>query len=325
MLTVASFCWRADDHLLPFAQVRRRRLDAELLAHDVVEVLLVQQDRDAVDVVGIHRRDHCALLDVGEQRDLAALLFRQRVAAAAQQHVRLDADAAQLLDRVLRGLGLDLARAADDRHQRQVHVHALVAAELDAELADRLEEGQRLDVADRAADLDHADVGVAGAEPDAADDLVGDVRDDLDRRAEVVAAPLARDHALVDAPGREVAVAAGGRAHEALVVAEVEVGLGAVLGDEHLAVLERAHGARVHIDIGVELDHADLEPAGLEDRAEARRGEALPQGGNDATGDEHESSHGSPRRPPERREFSLVERAREGARGNVNRFTREPT
>ncbi len=66
----------------------------------------------------------------------------------------------------------------------------LVAAELDAHLADRLEERQRLDVADRAADLDHADVGIARAELDAALDLVGDVRDDLHRGAEIVAAAL---------------------------------------------------------------------------------------------------------------------------------------
>src|SRR5688572_4961208 len=286
------------DHLLPLAQVGRRCLDAELVAHDGVEVLLVQEDRDAVDVVGVDRGDHGALLDVGEERDLAPLLLGQRILAAAQQHVGLDADAPQLLDRVLGGLGLDLARAADDGNQRQVHVDAVAAALLDAHLPDRLEEGQRLDVADGAADLNHADVRVTRAEADAADDLVGDVGDDLDRRAQVVAAALARNHALVDAPGREVAVAPRRGADEALVMAEVEVGLGAVLGHEHLAVLERAHGARVHIDIRVELDHADLEPAALEDRAEARRREALPQRGNDATGDEHESSHGSSRRTP---------------------------
>ena len=194
-------------------------------------------------------------------------------------------------------------------HERQVDVDAAAAALLDAHLADRFEEGQRLDVADRAADLDHADVGVAGAEADAADDLVRDVRDDLDRCAEVIAAPLARDDALVDPAGREVAVAAGRRADEALVVPEVEVGFRPVLGDEHLAVLERAHGARVHIDIGVELDHADLEPAALEDRAQAGRGEALPQRGHHATGHEHKSRHWNPRRRSKRREFSLVERA----------------
>ena len=281
---------------------------AELLADDFVEPLLVQQQRDLVDVVGVHRGDHRALLDVGEQRDLAALLGRQRVLAAAEQHVGLDADRAQLLHRVLRRLGLDLARGRDVRDQRQVHVEHVVAPEFDAELADRLEERQRLDVAHRAADLDHADVGVAGAHADAVLDLVGDVRDDLHRRAEVVAAALLGDDALVDAPGGEVAVAAGGRAHEALVVAEVEVGLGAVVGDEDLAVLERAHRARVHVDVRVELDHRDLEAAGLEDRAERGGSNALAQRGNDTAGHEDEFGHWRPRRREARRESSLADR-----------------
>ena len=242
------------------------------------------------------RREHRALLDVREQRDLAPLLGRQRVLAAAQQQVGLDADRAQFLDRVLRRLGLDLARGRDVRDQRQVHVQHVVAPEFDAELADRLEERQRLDVADRAADLDHADVGVAGAHADRVLDLVGDVRDDLHRRAEVVAAAFLGDHVLVDAAGREVAAAARGRAHEALVVAEVEVRLGAVVGDEHLAVLERAHRARIDVDVRVELDHRDLEAAGLEDRTERGGSNALAQRRDDTAGHADEFGHGSHRR-----------------------------
>ena len=69
----------------------------------------------------------------------------------------------------------------------------LRAADVDRELADRLEERQRLDVADGAADLGDDDVDVAGLgdQLDALLDLVGDVRDDLHGRAEVVAAALA--------------------------------------------------------------------------------------------------------------------------------------
>ncbi len=237
----------------------------------------MQQHRDLVDVVGVDAGDDRALFDVGEQRDLAALLVGQRILAAAQQHVGLDTDAAQFLHAVLRGLGLDLTRAADDGHEREMQEHAVVAAEFDAELADGFEERQRLDVADRAADFDHADVGIAGAQLMRALDLVGDVRDDLHGRAEVVAAAFLGDHAFVDAARREIAVAAGGRAHEALVVAEVEVGLGAVIGDEHFAVLERAHRARIHVDVRVELDHGDLETAAFENGAKRRGGDAFSQ------------------------------------------------
>jgi hypothetical protein len=42
-------------------------------------------------------------------------------------------------------------------------------------------------------------------------------------------------------------------------VAEVEVGLAAVVGDEDLAVLERVHRARVDVDVRVELLHRDPE------------------------------------------------------------------
>ena len=101
----------------------------------------------------------------------------------------------------------------------------VVAADVLPELTDRLEERQALDVADRAADLDQRDVDVAGAAADRILDLVGDVRNHLHRAAEVVAAALLLNHALVDLAGRPVRVAAGGRVGEALVVAEIQVGL----------------------------------------------------------------------------------------------------
>jgi hypothetical protein len=48
-------------------------------------------------------------------------------------------------------------------------------------------------------------------------------------------------------------------------VAEVEVGLGPVVGDEDLAVLIRAHGARIDVEIGVELAQPHLVAARLEE------------------------------------------------------------
>ena len=43
---------------------------------------------------------------------------------------------------------------------------------------------------------------------------------------------------------------------------DVEVGLGAVVGDEDLAVLERVHRPGVDVEVGVELLHRDPQPAG---------------------------------------------------------------
>ena len=178
-----------------------------------------------------------------EQRDLLADVEVEPALGAAEQHVGLDADAAQLVDRVLRRLRLQLAGVADVGHEREVDVHAVAPADVDRELPDRLEERQRLDVAHRAADLGDDDVDVARLADEAHPllDLVGDVRDDLDGGAQVVAPALAADDRVVDPAGRDVRRPRRVRVREALVVAEVEIGLGAVLGDEHLAVLVRRH------------------------------------------------------------------------------------
>ena len=51
-------------------------------------------------------------------------------------------------------------------------------------------------------------------------------------------------------------------------MAEVEVGLRPVFGDEHLTVLERAHRPRVDVEVRVELLHLHLEAALLQQPAE---------------------------------------------------------
>ena len=179
------------------------------------------------------------------------------------------------------------------RHEREVHVADVVATDVVAELPDGLEERQDLDVADRAADLGDDDVDVVGGQAgDAFLDLVGDVRDHLHGLAEEVAAALLGDDGLVDRAGGGVGVALEVLVDEALVVAEVEVGLAPVVGDEHLAVLERVHRARVDVDVRVELLHRDPEAPGLEEPPERGGREALAQRAGHAARHEDVLGHG---------------------------------
>ena len=196
--------------------------------------------------------------------------------AAAEEDVGLDADGEQFLDGVLRGLGFELLRGGDPGNEREMDEDGVFAAELLAHLADGFEEGERFDVADGAADFDDGDVGAVGGDlAHGVFDFVGDVGDDLDGFAEVVAAALFEDDLLVDAAGGEVVVARERRVGEALVVAEVEVGLSAVVGDKDLAVLEGRHGSGVDVEVGVELHHVDAQAAALKQAADGSRGETL--------------------------------------------------
>ena len=274
------------NELLPRLHVRFVRRQVQVLEDDRVEALVAQRQRHFVDRRDVARRDHRFLVDVAEQRDLLLDVARQDAIGAAQQDVGLDTDRAQVAHAVLRRLGLQLAGGADVRHQRQVHVDRVLAADVLAELANRFEERQALDVADRAADFDEHDVGIAARLADAVLDLVGDVRNHLHGAAEIIAAALLLDHRHVDLAGRPVAVPRRGHAREPLVVAQVEVRLGAVVGDVDLAVLIRAHRARIDVDVRIELLQADLVAVAFEQGADRRGGQALAERRHHAAGHE---------------------------------------
>jgi hypothetical protein len=146
-------------------------------------------------------------------------------------------------------------------------IHHILRACVFAELADGLQKRQALDVADRAAHFGNHEVGVLLA-PHPADmllDLVRDMRDDLYRRAQVVAPTLLVDDRLVDAPCCEVRVARAVHIQKPLVVPQVQVGLCAVVGDEHLAMLVRVHRARVDINVGIHFEGGNgIAPAAQE-------------------------------------------------------------
>ncbi len=255
----------------------------------------MQHRRDVVDGGDIHRIDDRGLVDVAHEGDLAAIAAGDGPVAAQHESIGLDADRAQGGDRVLGRLRLLLAAGAHEGHERHVHEEHVAAAQLVAHLAGGLDEWLRLDVADRAADLGDDHVGlrvVLRLQAHAALDLVGDVRDHLHGVAEVLAAALARDHLRVDLPGRDIRGRAEVDVEEALVVPDVEVGLGAVISDEHLAVLERVHRARVDVEVRVELLHHDAQSARGEEVADAGGGQALAEGGDHAPG--HEDVLGCP-------------------------------
>src|SRR5439155_7669549 len=98
-----------------------------------------------------------------------------------------------------------------------------------------------------AGDLAEDELVVFVAFADESLDRVGDVGNGLDRGAEISAAALLGEDFLVDAAGGDVVLPARRPAGKALVMAQVEVGLSAVVGDENLAVLVGRHRPRIDV------------------------------------------------------------------------------
>ena len=182
------------------------------------------------------------------------------VVGAQHDDIGLDAKAAEFLNGVLRRLGLDLVSGGDIGDERYVDVADVLGTGLLAVLADSLHKRLRLDVANRATQLGDDHVGTSLL-LDAAELVlngIGDVRDHLHGATQKVAATFAGDQALIDSAGRKVGITGQVLVNKALVVAQVQVGLVAVLGHEDLTMLERAHGAGVDVQIRVGLLHRYL-------------------------------------------------------------------
>ncbi len=239
------------------------------VADIVVEALVVQHERNLVEARRVGGIGDTGDRYVAEVGDLAAEIRADRLFRSTHDRIGLNAPAAQFGDGVLRRLGLHLTGRADERHQRDMDVADIVATDVKSELTDRLEEGQDLDVAHRAADLGDDDVDVVAHQSiDPTLDLVGDVGNHLHRLAEIVTTPLGSDDRAVDRAGRPVGVGREVLIDEPLVVPEVEIGFAAIVGDEHLAVFEGVHRARIDVEIRVEFLHGDAEAAGLEEAPE---------------------------------------------------------
>src|SRR5579863_2439878 len=128
-------------------------------------------------------------------------------------------------------LGFQFARGLDERQQRDVDEKTLLLAELIAQLADRFQKRQAFDIANGAADLTNAEILILQIGANKFLDCVRDVGDYLYGGAEIIAVPFLGDYGRIDFAGGNVIALARGNAGKTLVMAEIEIGLGAVVGD----------------------------------------------------------------------------------------------
>ena len=158
-------------------------------------------------------------------------------------------------------------------------IEGVFGADILSHLANRFEEGETLDVTDGAADFNQDNVGVAeaGHLSDMAFDFIGDVGDHLNGAAKIVSPSLLGDHVVIDLPAGHVAELVEILVNEPFIVPQVQVGFGAVLGNEHFAVLIGRHRTGVHIEIGIELHGRHADAPGLEQEADRSDGHALSQ------------------------------------------------
>ena len=287
---------QAVHHIFPARQVGAGRgRNAEGVQNGLVQPFTVIGKGGIIDRLQVGRCNDGLFADIAEQGDLFTLTVGNGVFGAQQQHIGGNADRPQLLDRMLCGLCLQLARCGDIGQQRQVHEDALAARAVLGELADRLEERQTFDVAHGAADFTQHEIDLVIPDAQEILDLVGDVGNDLNGLAKVVAAPFLFENVGIDAPRGHAVGLARGHAGEAFVMAKIKVGLGPVIGDEHLAMLEGRHRSGVDVQVGVQFAQPHGKAACLQQGPQRCRSKPFSKRGNHAACNKNITCHGRSR------------------------------
>ena len=280
-------------HLLPLGHVDRAGGEVQDIAHDRGKVALFQHHGRLVQHGDSQVLDAALRAHVAEHGDLFADAVGHGRVHARHDNIGENAHALQFLDGMLGGLTLEFARTGDIGYERDVDEATVLPAHLARDLTNCLQKRLGLDITRRAADLGDDDIGVRRLSDlvDEGLDLVGDVRNDLHRLPEVLAVALLVEDVPVHLARSEVGELVEVLVDEALVVPQVEVGLCAVLGDEHLAVLIGAHRPRVDIDIGIELLRRHFIAPHLEKAAKRCRRNALSKSRDNAARDKDVFRH----------------------------------
>ena len=175
--------------------------------------------------------------------------------------VWLDTQAAQFLDAVLSRFCFHFFCCTEVRNQRTVDVHDFFAAQVGFHLANRFQEWQGLDIPYCSADFSDDNIRFRRfrCPQKAIFDFIGDVWDDLDRSAKIIAAALFLNNRRIDFPRCHIRIFVQVDVDETLVMAQVQIRFRAVIGYENFSVLVRAHRARVNVDVWIEFLDCDVQ------------------------------------------------------------------
>ena len=197
---------------------------------------------------------------VTEQSNLVLDGLIQRMLTSADDDIRLDAHALQILNTGLGRFGLQFLRSTQIRNQRYMDQNGIIMAHLMLELTNGFQERLAFDVTYGTADLNDGDTGlvIRKIAVETALDLVGDMRDDLYGTSAIVAAALLLQYGPVYLTGGNVGIFIQILIDETLIMSQIQIGLRTIFCDEYLAMLDRVHGAGINIDIRIEFLHGYL-------------------------------------------------------------------
>ena len=205
----------------------------------------------------------------------------------AYDDIRLDTHSLKLFDTGLGRLGLELAGCLDVRNQSYMTENGILMSNFMLELADCLKERLTFNVSDRSTYFYNCDMHIIRCKIaiKTALDLIGDMRNHLNRSAAVITAAFFLEYRPVYLTGSDVGILCQAFVDKTLIVSQIQICLSTVIGYENFSVLDWIHGTRVNVDVWIEFLHGNLVSPGLEQTSEGCGCNTFSKAGYDTSGD----------------------------------------
>ena len=125
------------------------------------------------------------------------------------------------------------------------------------ELTNCLQKWLALNVTDSSANFNDGNVRIIGSKIpiETALDFIGDMRNNLYSPSAIVTAAFLLKNRPVNLTSCYIGVFIQALVDEALIMSQIKVGLGTVIGNKNLSVLYRVHSTGVDIDVRIEFLH----------------------------------------------------------------------
>ena len=223
------------------------------------------------------RRKDCVWMDVAESRKFLPGFIVERLTGSANQDIGCNSKSHQFFDCVLCWFGLLFANRSHNWDKRYVNKRNMFSTDTELELAKCFKIRCAFDIANSATKFNDANVRrffttVSRPVSDINDPIlycIGDVWNDLNGLAEIVATSFCFEDLGEDFSSRKVVISSKIKIEETFVIAKVQVDFATVIKDENFSVLEWTHCSSIAVEIRVNFDGSDSQPSTLEENADA--------------------------------------------------------
>ncbi|KAF5027940.1 hypothetical protein DSECCO2_664250 [anaerobic digester metagenome] len=280
-------------HLLPFSHVGGGTVQTEFFDDDSVHAFGDEVQRHLINGFGVNDLDHSFLFHVAEKGNFVHHILGHILFHPAGDDIGMDSDAPQFMNTVLGRFCFCFTGSVEIGYQGTMDIEHIFRSDFPFHLANGLQERQGFDIADGAADLGDHHIGIAvfAGTDDPFFDFIGNMGNDLYGTAEVITFAFLLDHRVVDFTAGGVAVFGKVNVNKPFIMTDIEVGFGAVVGNEDFAVLIRAHRAGIQVNVRIEFLTDNLQAAVSQNATERRRCNAFTKRRYDTAGHKNKFGH----------------------------------